>query len=239
MSRTLTGVVLVFAVTVAGCRDSRLPGKPVVQKPPNQAKKFDHLFANNCAGCHGDKGRFGAGPPLNDPIFLAIVPDEVLRKMIREGRKGTLMPAFAHDQGGTLSKDEVETLFVGLKNWRVEKKRQEMPAYLPTGIGEVGRGWHVFARACAGCHGSQGQGGKQGGAINEPAFLGLMSDQVLRRLIITGRRDLGMPDYAETMGRAKDFRALTNQDVSDLVALLASWRLSDANTRLPMPKASD
>ncbi len=67
----------------------------------------------------------------------------------------------------------------------------------------------MFARACAGCHGNQGQGGKNGeqqvGAINNQAFLALISDQALRRYAITGRPDLGMPAYDGKAGRLSDF----------------------------------
>jgi hypothetical protein len=87
----------------------------------------------------------------------------------------------------------------------------------------------VFARACAGCHGSQGQGGKHGerqvGAINDPAFLALISDQALRRYAITGRPDLGMPAFDGKDGRSPDFRPLSSSEIQDLVALLAYWRL--------------
>jgi mono/diheme cytochrome c family protein len=90
-------------------------------------------------------------------------------------------------------------------------------------------GARVFARACAGCHGPSGQGEKdgrasRGGALNNPAFLALVSDQALRRLIITGRPDLGMPAYDGSDGRPPDFRALTPAQIDDLVALLKSWR---------------
>jgi hypothetical protein len=46
----------------------------------------------------------------------------------------------------------------------------------------------------------------------------------LRRIIITGRPDLGMPDYAGADGRASDFQPLSAADIDHLVALLASWR---------------
>jgi cytochrome c oxidase cbb3-type subunit 3 len=85
----------------------------------------------------------------------------------------------------------------------------------------------VYARACAGCHGEDGRGGTGAGAINDPSFLALISDQALRRLIITGRPDLAMPDYAGADGRDPDFRPLTSKDVDDLVDLLGHWRTSN------------
>ena len=49
---------------------------------------------------------------------------------------------------------------------------------------------------CAGCHGEQGRGGEKVGAINSPALLALLSDQILRRYIITGRPDPDRPDLS-------------------------------------------
>ena len=57
------------------------------------------------------------------------------------------------------------------------------------------------------------------GAINDPAFLALVSEQVLRRFVITGRSDLGMPNCAEGEGRP-----LTAPEINDLVALMMSWK---------------
>jgi cytochrome c oxidase cbb3-type subunit 3 len=82
----------------------------------------------------------------------------------------------------------------------------------------------VFGRACAGCHGDHGQGGMDAGRIHSPTFLGLISDQALRRYVITGRPDFGMPSYAGKEDRPEDFKPLTPAQVDDLAALLASWR---------------
>jgi cytochrome c len=90
------------------------------------------------------------------------------------------------------------------------------------------KGAVVFARACAACHGDHGQGIQEKDetvrTIREPALLGLISNQALRRYVITGRPDLGMPSYAKARPDKPDFLALTDEDVTDLVALLASWR---------------
>jgi cytochrome c oxidase cbb3-type subunit 3 len=88
----------------------------------------------------------------------------------------------------------------------------------------------TFARACAGCHEDRGQGGEKAGAINGHAFLSLTSPQILRRLIITGRPDLKMPDFAGLRGRPPDFRPLNSQEISDLVALFAYWRQAGSAT---------
>jgi hypothetical protein len=111
----------------------------------------------------------------------------------------------------------------------------QVPSYLVPEVkpGAVGHGnkelgAEVFAHACAGCHGDHGQGGQYGdrkvGAINDPAFLALISDQALRRYAITGRPDLGMPDFAGKDGRPADFSPLIAEQLDNLVALLAYWR---------------
>jgi mono/diheme cytochrome c family protein len=86
----------------------------------------------------------------------------------------------------------------------------------------------VFVQACAVCHGDNGRGVHKDDrltlVINDPVFLALISDQALRRIIITGRPDLGMPDYAGARPQQHSFHQLTPEQVNDLVALLASWR---------------
>jgi mono/diheme cytochrome c family protein len=109
----------------------------------------------------------------------------------------------------------------------------DAPPLVAAELGDVARGRAIFATACASCHGDGGAGIADGDnrrhRINNPAFLALMSDQQLRRLIITGRPDLHMPDYASATGRPPTFRPLTTTDVADVVALLGSWRTINEN----------
>src|SRR6516164_6955238 len=92
----------------AGCD---LPGKPREADrpvPADEITDFDTLYRTHCAGCHGADGKLGPAPPLNDPLFLAIVPDGELLRVIREGRAVTPrqkspMPAFSLGEGGSLS----------------------------------------------------------------------------------------------------------------------------------------
>jgi len=235
---------------LVGCSDE-FPGKPNPANrplPQNEITDFATLFAQNCTGCHGADGELGPAPPLNDPLFLALIPDEALRAVIRDGRPGTPMPAFAAEQGGTLSTEQVKIIATGLKSrWPADKKEvsdptivADAPPYLAATAslqltpGATEQAAALFERACAECHGPNGAGGEtgyaSGGAINDAAFLALISDQALRRIIITGRHDLGMPNYAATDGRPDDFKPLTSEEIDELVALLAAWRRGDTET---------
>ncbi len=232
-----------LAGLAAGC------GKPDPAdryRAPAEVRDFARLYKQNCRACHGADGKLGPAPPLNDPLFLAIFDDDALRMIIARGRKGTLMPAFGGLQTdvlkripnhpvigtGLLTSDQIDVLVTGIrKHWgQPVKGKGPLPPYLEgkeltdqLAKADVQAGRKIFAAQCADCHGTDGKGGKDAGAVNQPAFLGLMSDQVLRRIIITGRPDLGMPDY-----RKRDDRPLTEKQINDLAALLASWRGQDA-----------
>jgi mono/diheme cytochrome c family protein len=228
-------LLVALALGLSGCS---WPGQPKESErpvPPDKVVNFNKLYDLNCAGCHGAEGKLGPAPPLNDPLYLTLVTDKELAEVIREGRRvnakqKTPMPAFAQARGGPLTEAQVKVLAEGIrKRWpQPARPAGETPPGLHTeqaGPGNIEAGGKVFRQACAGCHGTDGKGGDKAGAINDPerAFLALISDQALRRIAITGRPDLGMPDYAGKDGR-KDFQPLTGKDIDDLVALLASWR---------------
>jgi len=256
----------VVAALTAGCDLSGRPDPADRPVPADEVKDFGTLYAMRCAGCHGADGKLGPAPPLNDPLFLAIVPDAELLRVITEGRTVTPtqkspMPAFRLSksaarteaqvkawselreethadprQQAVLTATQVKVLAEGIKQcWKAAAPQGDVvPPYLaPTtaGGGNKEEGARVFGRACAGCHGSQGQGGMNGdqqvGAINDPDFLALITDQALRRYAITGRPDLGMPAFDGKAGRSPDFRPLNSAEIDNLVALLANWRLGE------------
>jgi mono/diheme cytochrome c family protein len=227
---------LLLIATAAGCAKtspSRHEERPI---PADRVLDFATLYGRNCAGCHGANGQFGPAPPLNDPLFLAIVPDAVLSMIVSEGRPGTPMPAFSRAHGGPLTDEQVRALAAGIKpRWRAERSGPPPPAYpVTTGHtkGDPVRGRQVFSRACSPCHGDEGRGGEDKvGPIHDPAFLALISDQAVRRYVITGRPDLGMPSFAGKWARPNDFKPLTPEDVADLVALLSAWREKDDSRR--------
>ena len=104
------------------------------------------------------------------------------------------------------------------------RRKGRLPTLRPrTGAGDASAGSDRFLTACASCHGDNGQAAPKDGrpalVIHDPTFLNLISDQALRRIVITGRADLGMPDFAH---HGKE--ALTAADVTNLVTLLSRWR---------------
>jgi mono/diheme cytochrome c family protein len=240
-------LLAVLAALAAGCD---LPGRPNPADRPVPADEVTHfaaLHATHCAGCHGAEGKLGPAPPLNDPIFLAIVPDSELLRVITEGRAVTpaqksLMPAFLREKGGQLTAAQVKVLAEGIKErWggaRSESQSLSLPPYLSAEAksARTRAGEQVFARACAGCHGHGGKnakpkkdGERRVGAVTDQAFLALISDQALRRLAITGRPDLGMPAFDSNKGRPADFRPLSSAEIDDLVAFLAHRRAGEGH----------
>jgi cytochrome c oxidase cbb3-type subunit III len=238
--RPFTACRASLALLLFGSSGCDLPGRPgAADRSPSarNERSFDVLFRRNCAGCHGALGKLGPAPPLNDKLFLALISDDELKQVIYEGRPGTLMPAFAADKGGSMTAEQVFLLAEGIRSrWgSIEDVPVETPPYHPEArqpdrSAAIEGGLRVFARACASCHGDRGQGGtyagepdgKPVGAVNVPEFLALMSDQALRRLIITGRSDLGMPNSNEGQGRPEGYKPLTSHEVTELVSLLAA-----------------
>lgn len=225
----------------SGCVPSGKPNPENRPVTPNEVTDFTTLYRVNCAGCHGADGTFGPAPPLADPLFVSIVPDSALLEVIRSGRAGTPMPAFARTRGGTLSDAQVQALAKGIKSsWHrtandaAHRLPAAPPAYelastiKPDSEQDKSPGAALFAKACAECHGKNGSGG-DAGPLDDRAFLQLVSNQALRRIIITGRPDLGMPNFAEADGRGNDFTPLTSENIDHLVALLAGWREGHGN----------
>src|SRR5262245_4725383 len=174
------GCLVIVCTSLFGCSD-QLPGKPdpkEAYKLPQDIKNFKVLFAQRCAGCHGDDGTLGPGPPLNDAIYCALVSEDDLKKVIGSGRDGTLMPAWAATAGGPLTDEQVGILAKGIKQqeWASPASTQTAllaaPSLLPLAgaRGDVRNGEKVFAVACAECHGENGVGGDSG-SINDPTFL--------------------------------------------------------------------
>lgn len=233
-----------MSLALAGCTPA--PGRPgpgpLVGRPESELD-FAVLFKDNCAGCHGDQGRDGASIMLANPAYIALAKDN-LRDVIAKGRKGTLMPAFAQSAGGMLTDKQVDALANGIvQHWSDAKSLsgQNPPPYATGLHGDATRGLAAYGEFCARCHGVNGGGGVMNakfepgrsgsatpGSLVNGSYLALFSDQYLRDVTIAGRPDQGMPDW-----RTDGPQPMTDQQVTDIVAWMASKRV--ANPGQPYP----
>ena len=222
--RTLSALAVLSLLMLAAC--SAPDGAPQANSEPvapSQVLDFGTLYAQNCAGCHGAEGRGGASIALANPVYLAIVDQTTMRNVVASGVRGTSMPASAQPAGGMLTDQQIEVITSGIfSRWG----RQQVldganpPSYVARAPGNVDHGQLVFGRYCASCHGSDGGGAPKGSAITNDSFLALVSDQGLRTIVITGRPELGAPDWRG------DVRGMpmADQEITDVVAWLASRR---------------
>jgi cytochrome c oxidase cbb3-type subunit 3 len=191
---------------------------------PNQVVDFRTLYAQNCAACHGAEGRGGASIALANPVYLAIVDENAVRNVVANGVRGTSMPAFAENAGGLLTDEQINVITRGIfSHWERQGilDGTKPPSYATKTTGDAARGEIAFGTYCASCHGSKGGGTAKGSAISNDSFLALVSDQGLRTIAITGRPELGAPDWR---GNAPG-RPMSDEEITDVVAWLASRRV--------------
>lgn len=186
------------------------------------ADKGEQLYTDNCAICHGHKGSGGVGIPLGLEDFLAQAPDEYLRRTIRVGRPGRIMPPFYR-----LSDDDISAIIGYIRSW----KKTVIPAWDGSLIkADASKGHQLFEQHCVSCHGNNGRGGKGTGkmfsrsrdlpisppSLNNQGFLNSASDQMLKTIITQGRKQTPMPAASELN--------LDEDDVNNLVAYIRSFQ---------------
>ncbi len=149
-----------------------------------------------------------------------------MRKVIAKGVHGTSMPAFAQSAGGMLTDKQIDAITSGIFSAWARKgilDGSNPPSYAAKTTGNVANGELVYGTYCASCHGAGGQGGPKGSAITNDSFLALVSDQGLRTIVITGRPELGAPDWRGNVPG----KPMTEQEITDVVAWLTSRRLQN------------
>ena len=218
------GAVAVLGALLSACSSPHgQPQSDSESVAPSELLDFAALYSQNCAGCHGAQGRGGAAIALADPVYLEIINQANMRRVIAGGVHGTSMPAFAQSAGGMLTDKQVDAIAGGIfSQWgqRGVLAGSDLRSYAPRNPGNAANGELAFGTYCASCHGSQGQGGPKGSAIVNDSFLALVSDQGLRTVVIAGRPELGAPAWRGNVPG----RPMTEQESTDVVAWLATRR---------------
>jgi mono/diheme cytochrome c family protein len=214
-----------ISVLLCGCATPHgQPRKGSETLAPNEILDFPTLYAENCAGCHGAAGRGGAAIALADPLYLAIADDAAIRKAIAKGMPGTAMPAFAESAGGMLADKQIEVITSAIRSrWSQPGilNAANPPSYAAKSAGNTAHGELAYKTYCESCHGPGGHGGAKGSSVTDDSFLALVSDQGLRTIVITGRPELGAPDWRGNVPG----KAMSEQEVTDVVAWLGSRRV--------------
>jgi cytochrome c oxidase cbb3-type subunit 3 len=230
MKYTALSLITMLGIASCGAPARRSEEAPVVR--PSEVADFRLLYTQNCSGCHGADGQGALSVGIGRPVYLAIADDASIRRVTEEGRPGTPMPAFAQKAGGMLTDAQVDILVHGIRTHWAKAGAFEMdkpPAYAVSQQGDAERGHNLFNALCSSCHGSDGHGAR---AIADSSYLELVSDQHLRTVIIIGMPHLGMPDW-----RSHN-KPLSDADVTDTVAWLASQRQQPLSTKLNPPGGS-
>ena len=222
--RHLCAAAALGATLLAGC--SSPPGQPRQDSEilaPSQVLEFGPLYAQNCAACHGAEGKGGAAMALADPVYLAIIDEAAMRRVIAGGVPGTPMSAFAQSAGGMLTDKQVDIITQQIRSrWSRPGilEGANPPSYAAKSRGDVQAGEAVYKTYCESCHGAAGQGTPKGSAISNGSFLALISDQGLRTTVIVGRPELRAPDWRGNVPG----KPMSDQEVTDVVAWLTSRR---------------
>lgn len=190
--------------------------------PPLFAADGAALYAQNCAACHGDQGSGGIGMPLAMASANGLMSDDYLRKTIRHGRPGRIMPAFA-----TLAEAEVQAIVRHVQSWGSARP----PRYSAEPIkGDKASGKRLYATYCASCHGANGEGGQGTGvtlsrprnlpimppALHNPGFLASASDQMIKAVLIKGIQGTPMVSFTAL--------GLSARHIDDIVAHVRSFQ---------------
>ncbi len=164
--------------------------------------------------------------PLALPSFLNSVSDAYLKKTIRFGRPGRIMPAFEN-----LSDAQLNAITKHLRSWSDKPGPVENTLVVN---GDSKNGKQLFAKYCAQCHGKEGRGGKGTGvtfsrkrdlpiiapALNNTGFLASASDTMVRDTITFGREGTPMTSMLVA--------GLSEQDIDDIVSYIRSLEKSAA-----------
>ncbi len=188
------------------------------------------LYGRNCAACHGETGTGGIGVPLALPSFQAGISDDYLRKTIRLGRPGRVMPSFAY-----LDKAEIEAIVRHMRSWN----KGPVATYSARPVkGDPVHGKQLFGQYCAACHGAGGEGGKGTGvtfsrprdlpvmapALHNPGFLAAATDAMIKATLIHGREGMPMTSFLK--------RGLKEKDIDDIVSYVRSFE------KQPLPESA-
>ena len=175
----------------------------------------DKGFSYLCSACHGKAGE-GKGyeefltgiPAIGNPDFLRVASKEYIRFTLEKGRSLRQMGSWTGRISGMQAEelDGIVSFLKGSNNGADDREVSLQGA-------DAGEGLLLFERYCQTCHGEQGRG-DVAVALNQEGLLSRAGDDFFIRTLLNGRGNTAMPGWSH----------LKDDQLSDLLAILASWR---------------
>ena len=193
---------------------------------------FATLYKQNCAGCHGENGKNGVAISLDNPVYLAVAGEATVRQVTANGVAGTLMPAFEKSAGGTLTDQQIDSLVQGILQRGAARTFSALTCAVLCGKCEERSSaraeslWRVLRPLPRG----RRQGSKKLiAATRSRARLSILLIWRWSAIKVCGARS--SPDgrtracrIGARIYRAPGSRAMTDQEITDIVAWLAAQR---------------
>lgn len=186
------------------------------------------LYQANCGSCHGLDGEGSSGPQLNNPTFLRSASDGFLIATIVLGRTGTPMRSMVHGQEGLAQIDprQVQDIVAYMRQWEFPARWRKPRSVAEMSERAITSGGQKYEKFCAGCHGPNGLGVKDGPdyfapALNNPEFLEAASDGFLLATIARGRSRTPMRPFGVGTG---GIASLKSEDITDIVSFIRAWQ---------------
>jgi mono/diheme cytochrome c family protein len=180
------------------------PARDVVAAASGSETVGAATYQADCAACHGGAGEgTSLGPALATGAASSRSADAAYDDIVI-GRPQRGMPAYTAFDAVTLRSllDHIRRLpnaSGASTGWKM-------------GAGNASRGQPIYAAACAGCHGAEGQGGI-GPALANPGFRAAADLPFVAATIVRGRSGTPMPAF----GRGNvNFEALSPDEVLDV-----------------------
>ena len=223
-----------IADVIAHLRSQRLDDDwPILRAGVGNPTLGAELYAGHCASCHGIDGEGTSGPQLNNPSFLRAASDGFLAATIVLGRTGSPMRSMVHGRSGLgqIATSEIADLVAYIRQWEADGTWRTVRRVTETSQRSVASGADLYAGNCAGCHGPNGGGHRDGTgyyapALNDPSFQHAVTDGQLLATIALGRSRTPMRPFGNTMA---GIGALEAGEISDIVTYIRSWQ-ADAAT---------
>lgn len=206
----------------------------LAKQPDHKNQSGEQLYSNHCSACHGATGLGGVGVPLALPDFQYGVTNDYLKKTIRLGRLGRVMPAFSQ-----LSDSEVNAIVKYIRGWAPGKPFKYSNKKIN---GDVEHGKKIYTQSCAACHGIKGEGGEGTGvtfsrprdlpviapALNNPGFLASAPDTMIKTVLMNGREGTPMLSFLK--------QGLSEKDIDDVVTYVRSFEKTPLPQTIKVPE---